>query len=154
MIQQILEIGGIKIRHTDRPQFASFIRFFQRPPCFQIAFKVTVRLIVFCPWLRCVNDHHVDIIQIQFLQRLVNCFNCCIVFLDLCGQLGVDENVLPRNTGCPHAFAHADFIAISFGCIDMSITSVDCLMNGHCRSGIVCNHPSAKTNFRDLHPIG
>ena len=96
--QDILQVILKKVRNAYGTDFASFICVFQRPPRLTILIEIPVlRRTKLRPWLRSMDDHQVEIIQTQLLQRLIYRCRSSVVCFMLRAYFSRDENLVPRN---------------------------------------------------------
>lgn len=57
-----------------------------------------------------VQEHHVNVANIQFFQRLINGFGSMAVLVRI--ELGLHEDFFSRHTGFTDAFACLPFISV------------------------------------------
>ena len=125
--------------------------FFHGPPGFRVAF---------CPvvpdgnWIWPVNQVQVQVVRVQLEQAVVNSRLGPFIAMGPVPKLAGHEQVAPLDTAALDGPAHAGFIAISCGRVDMPVAGIQGCLNCFLGYVAVWRLPGPETDYRDLDPIG
>ena len=135
-----LILSFIKIRNTNRSDLSCLIGFFKRLIHFQRIF------------IGLMDQEQVDIIGLQFIQRLLDARPSFLVAgagaVQLCGE----KNVLPGQAALLNGLTHNILIVIHLGSVNQAIAQIQCSQDGFFAS-LTPHIPGAKANHRQLYSV-
>ena len=135
VVEDVVQVRALEVRHADRAQLARVMGLLQRAPRFEIALEEVAALAELGPGLRTVDEHQVDVIKPERLQRSVDALFRLGVALALGGELGGHEHLVSRDAAGAHAFAHAALVLIGLGGVDVAIADLDGVLH-HLRAAL------------------
>src|SRR3954447_10861756 len=86
--EQVVDVGPFEVGDTDRTELAGTVGVFKRTPGLGIASEIAVTFPELRPRLRAVDQHEIDVIETQRLQRSVDALPSVGVALALGYELG------------------------------------------------------------------
>ncbi|MBT2245615.1 hypothetical protein JQK15_19010 [Sphingobium sp. BHU LFT2] len=95
-----------------------------------------------------MDEHEVDVIEAQRLQRAVDPLPGIGVALAFGDELGGDEYLVARHAARAQAIADAALVLVGLRGIDVAIADTDRVAHG-AGGGVIGDHPGAEAELRD-----
>src|SRR5207302_9266908 len=107
VVEQVVQVGPFEVRNPDGAELTCGMRLFERPPGCEITLEEMLAISKFGPRLRAVDQHQVDLVESQRLQRSVDEAFRFGVTLALSRELGCDEELVARDGAGAQGFCGA-----------------------------------------------
>ena len=105
------------------------------------------------PRLRCVNQHEVDIADIEARERFLDALLCRFIRLEISMELRRDIELLARHARAADALADFFLISIRPCRVDMAVSCRDGVHDS-LRGGRTVDEPCAEPDFRNARAVG
>ena len=143
-IEKALQVGGLEVGGADGAQLAGFQELHQALEGFDKAVLVGVGP---------VHQQQVDVVHAEPGEAGLAGLTGAVHAVPLAVELGGDEDFFTGQAGAAQAFAHAAFVAVVLGGIQMTVAQVEGFGDGDGRL-VVVHGPGAEAEQGDADAVG
>src|SRR3954452_7554550 len=151
-VDNVVDVCRLEVGDADGAELRGVVGVFQGSPCVAVAVEVSIGTAILRPWLRAMDEHHVEVVEAGPGQRLVDGGRGLLERFHLSGELGGHEYLFAGYAAGADSLADACFVAVRLCGVDMAVPNRRRVSHRLCDI-VVVDKPRPETDFRDIEAI-